>query len=271
MAANTTPFRSVMLPITGAVNEISKIPGQDSSDSKENRDLLRQLVAATAYTNRLIAVTGGLESGIPDRRSGQVYHIDVGVEMAAVDPASADFRLPSVIVNTQRIAEQVCPSLGDVDLKFTIGVDSFFINRFAPVAPPEKVWPIAISCDRLQAITNARYLTQIIGEAGAALSGMTAQAVFYGELPNSLEFKFGYMSNIPVDSAGTLSRTVFPLAFGSAWAATEAGLAAPRIPGTTDLLWASSNIYSIAVRLYVIPTISPRVRVPSDFQGSTSV
>lgn len=262
------PHRSILLPVTGAVNELSKIPGQDQSDSRENRELLRQLVAAAAITNQLLAVTGGLYTGIPDRRSGQVYHIDVGVEMSAIDPASADFRLPSVIVNTQRISEQVCPSLGDVDLKFTIGVDSFFINRFAPVTPANKAWPIAVSCDRLQALTNARYLTQIIGDSGAALSGMTAQAVFFGELPTTLEFRFGFMSPIPVDSAGTLSRVVYPLVFGDAWKDTEAGLSAPRIPGTAnELLWASSNIYSIAVRLYVIPTISPRVRVPSTFQG----
>lgn len=52
------PHRSILLPVTGAVNELSKIPGQDQSDSRENRELLRQLVAAAAITNQLLAVTG---------------------------------------------------------------------------------------------------------------------------------------------------------------------------------------------------------------------
>src|SRR5262245_65204440 len=46
----TTLFRS--LPVTGAVNEFSKIPGQDQSDSRENRELLRQLVAAARSEER---------------------------------------------------------------------------------------------------------------------------------------------------------------------------------------------------------------------------
>ena len=227
----------------------------------ESSAILKQLLASFTLTNKILSATSGIGSGIGDRRSGQTYYIDIGMELPDIDPLSANFAETSLIVNTSRISELVSPSSGDYDIRFAIGVDSFTIHRYRDPSPLNKIWPISVVCDLLQSASNARYLCVLAGESGTALSG-TAQSIFYGDLPSSLEFKIGYLSVLPVDTNGVLNRTIYPLAFGNLWKdETQQGKAAPRIIGTDELMWASSEIYAMTLRLYVVPTITPRVRI----------
>lgn len=234
----------------------------------ESTSVLRELLAATALQNKILTASFGTESGVADKRNGQSFYIDVGVKINQVDPAGAGLvsLIPKVLVNTSRIAELVSPSLGDVDVAYRIGIDSFSLHYWSK---PANLFPITISCPFLQAPSGSRYFSQIIGDGGSALSG-TAATIIYGELPSSLEFSFGYMNPIPVDQSGVLDTTLWPLLFNDNWLAREvvesvAGRSRfPTVRTTAPLdvpLWGSANIYALTVRLYVIPSITPRVRV----------
>ncbi len=245
---------------TGVASELmagGRTPDKDAEIAKS----LKELTASFALTNKLLAITYG-GGGVGDRRSGQTYYIDVGFTLADVSVGDA-FADANIMVNTTRISELVSPSMGEVDVKFNIGVDSFSLHRYKDPTPVNQTFPISVVCDKLQSSSNARYLTTLSGESGTALSG-TAQSVFFGEIPSSLEFRIGFLSPIPVDSNGVLNRTLFPIAFGPTWKDTAEGLKAPRVPNSNNLLWNSSEIYSMSLRLYVIPTITPRVRVMSE-------
>ena len=246
---------------TGVTSELAvREDGSSAQGDSEMLKTMKALLSSFALTNKLLSASYG--AGVADRRSGQTYYIDVGVkipEFEGLAPASADVR---VLVNTTRISELVSPSLGHVDVKFNIGVDSFSIHRYKTPTPANKIFPISVVCDKLQSSSNARYLTVLSGESGTALSG-TAQSVFFGEIPSSLEFRIGFMDVSPNDPDGTLNRKVWPLVFTETWKDTAEGKLAPRIPDTDELLWASSEIYAMSMRLYVIPTITPRVHVES--------
>lgn len=235
-------------------------PGE--SDTQELSRTIRGLMESFAVTNKLLASTYG--NGIVDRRNGQSYYIDVGFTLPQItnvpgDPVASDVR---VLVNTSKISELVSPSLGEVDVKFAIGIDSYSIHRY-DMPPSNKIFPITLVCDKLQESSGARYLALLNGEFGTALNP-AAQSIVYGDMPSSLEFRIGFMDVVPVDSQGTLNRTVYPLCFNGSWPASIDGLKAPRVPGAaTELLWGSANVYAMTIRLYVIPTISPRVRVNS--------
>jgi hypothetical protein len=247
---------------TGVAGELqtTQSGAVSASDSEKMRKTLNELTASFALTNKILAATYG--SGISDRRSGQTFYIDVGLSLPDVAAVSADYLDASVLVNTTRISEMVSPSQGSCDIKFNIGVDSFSVHRYVEPTDPLKVFPITVVCDKLQSSSGSRYLTVLSGTSGTALSG-TAQSVFFGEIPSSLEFRIGFMSPIPTDSNGVLNRTVFPLSFGSLWKDTAEGKKAPRVFGTDDLLWETSHIYAMSLRLYVIPTITPRIHVQS--------
>jgi len=242
--------------------ELSLAEGAGATPAETNQ-ILKSLLQSFTETNSILRATSGLTTGIPDRRSGQTYYIDIGLTIPDIQPASGDYANANILVDTSRISELVSPSLGDVDIKFAIGVDSFTIHRYREPSPLNKVWPISVVCDKLQSASGARYLTVLSGESGTALSG-TAQTMVFGEIPSSLEFKIGFMSPLPISTNGVLDRIVYPLAFGDAWKDdTQEGKKAPRVIGTDELLWASSNIYAMTLRLYCIPQITPRVRFQS--------
>lgn len=232
-----------------------------STDAAEHVKLLRQLVSSFALTNRLLAVSYGADGGVADRRNGVPYYLDLGVEVPLPNPTGpSEVYTPTITVDTSRIARQITPSLGSSDVRFTIGVDSFSVHRLNPATKP---WPIAVLAPSLQSSTGARYLTMLSGDSGNALSG-TASSVVFDVLPTSFNVTLGFLDPIPTNDSGTLSAEVYPLVYNNAWEQEAiAGGDLPLIPGTIQPLWSSSNIYAMTVRLYIIPTITPRVRLMS--------
>lgn len=251
---------------TDPLSQFAGAAAREAGVDAENRNdpemlrVMKQLLTSFMLTNRILGATYGTDTGISDRRSGQAYYIDVGILIpeAPSGPPAISYT-PRVSVNTSRIAELIAPSLGDVDLKFNIGVDAFSIHRTSPLPTNFRSWPVTVKCPLLQGQTGSRYLTVLTGDSGSALSG-TAQTVFYGELPSLLEFEFGFQSPIPVDDAGGLTSVLYPLVYNDTYEAV-ARPPIPVIPGSSVTLWQSSQIYALSLRLYVLPTITPRVRL----------
>ena len=230
---------------------------------------LRTLTQSFALTNRLLAVSYGSESGIADRRSNQSYFIEVGwlsnpLTAAALQTVSLS-ETPRVTVNLSRIAQLVSPNLGDYDISFTIGVDSFSVTRDIPYLKNPlnanwKSWPLAIRAPALQQSTASRYLTLLTGDVGSALSGQASIRIF-GDLPSIIEFDIGFLSAIPTNSDGTLDNNLKPINFTDKWLIDNRDKI-PSIVGTVppEPLWSSSTITSGSIRFYCLPVITPRVR-----------
>lgn len=231
-------------------------PPDSTADAKALSKAIASLAASFAATNRILTASFG--DRVADRRSDQTYYIDVGALIGtAPDGANPISITPEIAVNTSNIAQLVSPSLGKVDLKFEIGVDSYSIHRRGT---PTRPWPITVVCPTLQAANGSRYLTLLSGENGNALSP-TAKTVFYGEIPSLLNFSLGFQSPIPTDASGGLTSNLFPLVYNNAY---EAIAPIPSIPGEpAEKLWSSSEIYAVTLRLFVIPLITPRVRYDS--------
>ena len=251
-----------------AIAELKGANGQASND-----DLLKELktlVAGWALTNRLLAVSYGSESGIADRRSGQSYFVEVGwlsnPLTDSVMQTNVLSETPRITVNLSRIAQLVSPSLGDYDISFTIGVDSFFLQRdntWISSSGGWKGWPLAVRCPSLQGLTGSRYLTLLVGDSGSSLSG-TASVRVFGELPSILEFEIGFMKSIPTDANGNLDNTLLPCNFTDAWLIQNRGKV-PSVPDTDppEPLWSNAAIVSGKIRFYCFQTITPRTRLLS--------
>lgn len=238
-------------------------PG-DQGTGREHLKLLKQLVDSFALTNRLLAVSYGSDGGVADRRNGTPFYIDLGIEIPLPDnspSAPPESYIPVTTVDTSRINQLITPTLGSNDIRYTIGVDSFSVHR---TAAPDRSWPITVLAPSLQSSTGSRYLTLLAGEQGTSLSG-TASSVVFDYLPSSFNVTLGFMDPIPVDASGALSSTIYPLVFNDTWL-TEAVASGsiPVIPGGATSLWTSSNIYALTIRLYIIPTITPRVVITTN-------
>lgn len=256
----------------GNVLSGTDIATQGMSDSEHiNTKLLRSLVASFALTQKYIAASYGINSGVPDRRNNMSYFLEISfladpLTETAIQTQSI-YEIPRVSINTSRVGQLVSPSAQEYEIRWSVGIDSFQFQRdagyIASLGRTYRPSPIAIICPYLQQNNGSRYLNLFATDSGTALSG-SATTTLFGELPPVLEFSLGIVSSLATNSSGTLNSELLPLNFTDAWLtqAVESGVV-PIIPGLvpTEALYDNSAIVSGTIRLFLQPTITPRVKI----------